>query len=92
MSEQAVGARAHQRVPARHASRWLHRPVSGPVVLVGLAGLLLVVLVYAAGQGAYGIGGLAELPSLVLTSLGMVGSAASGFPTCRARWAAGRWC
>lgn len=50
--------------------------LSGPGVLVGLGGLLLVVLVYAAGQGAYGIG-LAELPSLLLASLGMAGGAAS---------------
>ena len=41
------------------AARW-----SGPTVLLGLSALLLLVGLYAAGQGAYGLG-LSELPALL---------------------------
>jgi iron complex transport system permease protein len=78
MSGQAVSACAPKLTStARGVGGWPRTPVSGSAVLVGLAGLLLLVLLYAAGQGAYGIG-LAELPQLFLASLGMAGSAASG--------------
>jgi iron complex transport system permease protein len=77
MNGQTAIKREPRLLPARGAGRWLRTPVSGPAVLIGLTGLLLIVLIYAAGQGACAIG-LAELPHLFLASLGVAGSVASG--------------
>ena len=65
MSEQALAPRADAARSDAAPRALASARRSGTVVLLALSALLLVVGLYAAGQGAYGLG-LSELPALLL--------------------------
>ena len=77
--------------PTLGRARWMPRRLSGPSLLLWLGGLLLVTLLWAAGQGAYSLP-LSELPGVLLGAVhGRGMDAQQGWAITPYAWWVSRW-